>query len=83
MAEAARRCRTQSAQYVRSGSTTAGKVDKVLPDQYAAIIDEAHKNNVRVTAHIATSSTARPYPAGLDASPIASATDIDDEMLAL
>jgi hypothetical protein len=55
----------------------------VLPDQYAAIIDEAHKNNVRVTAHIATSSTARPYPAGLDASPIASATDIDDEMLAL
>src|SRR5258706_15128114 len=29
-----------------------GKVDKVLPSQYEAAIDEAHKNGLRVTAHI-------------------------------
>jgi len=29
-----------------------GKVDKVLPSQYEAVIDEAHKNGLRVTAHI-------------------------------
>jgi imidazolonepropionase-like amidohydrolase len=29
-----------------------GKVQKVTPEQYAAIIDEAHKAGIRVTAHI-------------------------------
>lgn len=29
-----------------------GKVQKVTPEQYAAIIDEAHKAGLRVTAHI-------------------------------
>src|SRR5258708_11331488 len=31
-----------------------GKVDKVLPSQYEAVIDEAHKNALRVTPHIST-----------------------------
>jgi imidazolonepropionase-like amidohydrolase len=29
-----------------------GKVQKITPSQYAAIIDEAHKNGLRATAHI-------------------------------
>jgi imidazolonepropionase-like amidohydrolase len=62
-----------------------GKVDKVLPDQYAAIIDEAHKNNVRVTAHIFGEFDGKGLiKAGLDAfAHSVRDKDIDDEMLAL
>jgi imidazolonepropionase-like amidohydrolase len=62
-----------------------GKVDKVLPDQYAAIIDEAHKNNVRVTAHIYNEFDGKGLiKAGLDAfAHSVRDKDIDDEMLAL
>jgi imidazolonepropionase-like amidohydrolase len=62
-----------------------GKVDKVLPDQYAAIIDEAHKNNVRVTAHIFNEFDGKGLiKAGLDAfAHSVRDKDIDDEMLAL
>jgi imidazolonepropionase-like amidohydrolase len=62
-----------------------GKVDKVLPDQYAAIIDEAHKNNVRVTAHIFNEFDGKGLiRAGLDAfAHSVRDKDIDDEMLAL
>ena len=62
-----------------------GKVDKVLPDQYAAIIDEAHKNIVRVTAHIFNEFDGKGLiRAGLDAfAHSVRDKDIDDEMLAL
>jgi imidazolonepropionase-like amidohydrolase len=62
-----------------------GKVDKVLPDQYAAIIDEAHKNNIRVTAHIYSEFDGKGLiKAGLDAfAHSVRDKDIDDEMLAL
>jgi imidazolonepropionase-like amidohydrolase len=62
-----------------------GKVDKVLPDQYAAIIDEAHKNNMRVTAHIYSEFDGKGLiKAGLDAfAHSVRDKDIDDEMLAL
>jgi imidazolonepropionase-like amidohydrolase len=62
-----------------------GKVDKVLPSQYAAIIDEAHKNNVRVTAHIFNEFDGKGLiKAGLDAfAHSVRDKDIDDEMLSL
>jgi imidazolonepropionase-like amidohydrolase len=62
-----------------------GKVDKVLPDQYAAIIDEAHKNNMRVTAHIYSEFDGKGLiKAGLDGfAHSVRDKDIDDEMLAL
>ena len=62
-----------------------GKVDKVLPNQYAAVIDEAHKNNIRVTAHIYNEFDGKGLiRAGLDAfAHSVRDKDIDDEMLAL
>jgi imidazolonepropionase-like amidohydrolase len=62
-----------------------GKVDKVLPSQYAAIIDEAHKNNIRVTAHIFNEFDGKGLiKAGLDAfAHSVRDKDIDDEMLTL
>jgi imidazolonepropionase-like amidohydrolase len=62
-----------------------GKVDKVLPSQYAAAIDEAHKNGLRVTAHIFDESDGkRLIRAGVDAfAHSVRDKDIDDEMLAL
>jgi imidazolonepropionase-like amidohydrolase len=62
-----------------------GKVDKVLPDQYAAIIDEAHKNGMRVTAHIYSEFDGKGLiKAGLDGfAHSVRDKDIDDEMLAL
>jgi imidazolonepropionase-like amidohydrolase len=62
-----------------------GKVDKVLPDQYAAIIDEAHKNGMRVTAHIWNEFDGKGLiRAGLDAfAHSVRDKDIDDEMLNL
>ena len=45
-----------------------GKYKKLGPSLYGAIIDEAHKNNVRVTAHIFTLDDAKGLmKAGLDA----------------
>jgi imidazolonepropionase-like amidohydrolase len=62
-----------------------GKVDKVLPSQYAAAIDEAHKNGLRVTAHIFNEEDGkRLIRAGVDAfAHSVRDKDIDDEMLAL
>jgi len=62
-----------------------GKVDKVLPSQYAAIIDEAHKNNLRVTAHIFNEFDGKGLiKAGLDAfAHSVRDKDIDNEMLTL
>src|SRR5436190_8243350 len=62
-----------------------GKFDKVLPSQYEAVIDEAHKAGLRVTAHIFAESDAKKLiKAGLDAfAHSVRDKDIDDEMLAL
>jgi imidazolonepropionase-like amidohydrolase len=62
-----------------------GKVDKVLPSQYEAAIDEAHKNGLRVTAHIYNEEDGkRLVRAGVDAfAHSVRDKDIDDEMLAL
>src|SRR5215472_8120930 len=62
-----------------------GKFDKVLPSQYEAIIDEAHKNGLRVTAHIFNEIDGkRLIRAGIDAfAHSVRDKDIDDEMLAL
>ena len=62
-----------------------GKVDKVLPSQYQAAIDEAHKNGLRVTAHIFNEEDGkRLIRAGVDAfAHSVRDKDIDDEMLAL
>jgi imidazolonepropionase-like amidohydrolase len=62
-----------------------GKVDKVLPSQYEAAIDEAHKNGLLVTAHIFNESDGkRLIRAGVDAfAHSVRDKDIDDEMLAL
>jgi imidazolonepropionase-like amidohydrolase len=62
-----------------------GKFDKVLPSQYEAIIDEAHKNGLRVTAHIFNEIDGkRLIRAGIDAfAHSVRDKDIDDEMLSL
>jgi imidazolonepropionase-like amidohydrolase len=62
-----------------------GKYKKLTPDVYGAVIDEAHKNNVRVTAHIFTLDDAKGLlRAGLDAfAHGVRDKDIDDEGLAL
>jgi imidazolonepropionase-like amidohydrolase len=62
-----------------------GKVDKVLPSQYEAVIDEAHKNGLRVTAHIFNEIDGkRLIRAGIDAfAHSVRDKDIDDEMLSL
>jgi imidazolonepropionase-like amidohydrolase len=62
-----------------------GKVDKVLVPQYEAAIDEAHKNGLRVTAHIFNEEDGkRLIRAGVDAfAHSVRDKDIDDEMLAL
>ncbi|HVH27029.1 MAG TPA: amidohydrolase family protein [Vicinamibacterales bacterium] len=62
-----------------------GKYKKLTPDLYRAIIDEAHKNNLRVTAHIFTLDDAKGLlRAGLDAfAHGVRDKDIDAEGLAL
>jgi imidazolonepropionase-like amidohydrolase len=62
-----------------------GKFDKVLPSQYEAVIDEAHKNGLRVTAHIFNEIDGkRLIRAGIDAfAHSVRDKDIDDEMLSL
>src|SRR5215468_6841696 len=59
--------------------------DKVLPSQYEAAIDEAHKNGLRTTAHIFNEEDGkRLIRAGIDAfAHSVRDKDIDDEMLAL
>ena len=62
-----------------------GKFKKVTPEIYAAIIDEAHKRNLRVMAHIFDMEDAKGLiKAGVDvfAHGIRD-KDIDDEMVAL
>ncbi len=62
-----------------------GKVDKVTAEQYAAIIDEAHKHGLRVTAHIFNLEDAKGLlRAGLDAfAHGVRDKDIDEELVAL
>ncbi len=62
-----------------------GKVQKVTPEMYAAAIDEAHRNDVRVTAHIFNLEDGKGLiRAGLDAfAHSVRDKDIDDEMLML
>jgi imidazolonepropionase-like amidohydrolase len=62
-----------------------GKVPKITPEQYAAIIDEAHKLKIRVTAHIFEMEDAKGLMrAGLDAfAHGVRDKDIDDETVAM
>ncbi len=62
-----------------------GKVEKVTPAQYAAIIDEAHKAGIRVTAHIFSMEDAKGLMrAGLDAfAHGVRDKDMDDETVAM
>ena len=62
-----------------------GKYKKLGPDLYGAIIDEAHKNGLRVTAHIFTLEDAKGLlRAGLDAfAHSVRDRDIDEQGLAL
>jgi imidazolonepropionase-like amidohydrolase len=63
----------------------AGKVEKVTPEQYAAIIDEAHNRGLRVTAHIVYMDDAKGLMrAGLDAfAHGVRDKDIDDETVSM
>ena len=62
-----------------------GKVEKVTPDQYAAVIDEAHNRGLRVTAHIFHMDDAKGLMrAGLDAfAHGVRDKDIDDETVSM
>jgi imidazolonepropionase-like amidohydrolase len=62
-----------------------GMYKKLTPDLYTAIIDEAHKNSLRVTAHIFTLEDAKGLlRAGLDAfAHGVRDKDVDDEFVAM
>src|SRR5688572_16014371 len=62
-----------------------GQYKKMTPDIYGAIIDEAHKNGLRVTAHIFTLDDAKGLlKAGIDAfAHGVRDRDIDDEFVAM
>ena len=62
-----------------------GMYKKLSPALYSAVIDEAHKNNLRVTAHWVTLADAKSLlRAGLDASAHSIRDrDIDDEVIGL
>src|SRR5215510_10812473 len=62
-----------------------GTVKKLSPELYTAVIDEAHKNNLRVIAHIYTLEDAKgTLRAGLDAfAHGVRDKDLDDEFIAL
>jgi len=63
-----------------------GTVTKLAPDLYAAVIDEAHRNKLRVTAHIFALEDAKgATKAGLDAYAHVPARDrdADDEFMAI
>ena len=62
-----------------------GQYKKLTPDIYGAAIDEAHKNKLRVTAHLFTLEDAKGlWKAGIDAfAHGVRDRDIDDEFLAM
>jgi imidazolonepropionase-like amidohydrolase len=62
-----------------------GTVEKLRPDLYRAIIDEAHKNNLRVFAHVTKLDDVKDLlRAGIDGfAHMVRDRDIDDEMIAL
>jgi imidazolonepropionase-like amidohydrolase/catechol 2,3-dioxygenase-like lactoylglutathione lyase family enzyme len=62
-----------------------GMYEKLSPELYTAIIDEAHKNGLRVTAHIFHLEDAKGLlRAGVDAfAHGVRSTDVDDEIVAL
>jgi imidazolonepropionase-like amidohydrolase len=62
-----------------------GKYPKLTPPLYGAVIDEAHKNGLRVTAHIFTLEDAKgALRAGVDAfAHSVRDRDVDDEFMAL
>jgi imidazolonepropionase-like amidohydrolase len=62
-----------------------GQYDRLAPDLYGAVIDEAHANDLRVTAHVFTLEDAKGLlRAGLDAFAHGIRdTDVDDELMAL
>ena len=62
-----------------------GRYKKLPPELYTPIIDEAHKNGLRVTAHIYNLSDAKGLlRAGIDAFAHGIRdTDVDDEVIAL
>ena len=62
-----------------------GKYKKLTPELYGAVIDEAHKNKLRVTAHLFTLEDAKGlWKAGIDAfAHGVRDRDIDEEFLAM
>jgi imidazolonepropionase-like amidohydrolase len=62
-----------------------GKYEKLTPELYGAVIDEAHKHKLRVTAHIVTLEDAKGLlRAGLDGfAHSVRDRDIDDEIVAM
>jgi imidazolonepropionase-like amidohydrolase len=62
-----------------------GTYEKLTPELYGAVIDEAHQNGLRVTAHIFTLEDAKGLlRAGVDAfAHGVRDTDVDDEIVAL
>jgi len=62
-----------------------GQYKKLTPDLYGAVIDEAHKNKLRVTAHLFTLDDAKGlWKAGIDAfAHGVRDRDIDEEFLAM
>src|SRR5690606_36078889 len=62
-----------------------GQYDKLPPAIYAAVIDEAHRRGLRVTAHIFALADAKALlRAGIDAfAHGVRDTDVDDEIVAL
>ena len=62
-----------------------GTVEKLKPNLYRAIIDEAHKHHVRVMAHIATLEDAKDLlRAGIDGfAHVVRDRDIDEELVAM
>src|SRR5439155_1107749 len=62
-----------------------GTVEKLHPDLYRAIIDEAHKNNMRVFAHVTKLEDVKDLlRTGIDGfAHMVRDRDIDDEMIAL
>jgi imidazolonepropionase-like amidohydrolase len=62
-----------------------GKYQKLTPEMYGAVIDEAHKNNYRVTAHIFKLDDAKGLlKANIDAfAHSVRDRDVDDEFMAL
>jgi imidazolonepropionase-like amidohydrolase len=62
-----------------------GKYKKLTPDLYGAVIDEAHKNKLRVTAHLFTLEDAKGlWKAGIDAfAHGVRDRDVDEEFMAM